>query len=165
MFHSDQYYRYYIMLKYFLDNKFTSYHESFDTWQDAIVASCAALEKQGVVDACYSKAIIECVEKYGPYIVIAPNIAMPHSTENALGVNKTGIGFMKVEKPVSFDDNDEEKSAQLFFTLAACNHEEHLNNMMKLSEMLMDDDLVADLVKVTNDEELLALSKKYAEIV
>ena len=150
------------MLKYFYDNKLTAYHESIDSWQDAIVASCAPLVKQGVVDECYSSSIIACVEKYGPYIVIAPNIAMPHSTENAKGVNKTGISFMKVEKPVVFDPEDDEKNAQLFFTLASCNHEQHLDNMMKLSEMLMDDDLVIELAKVTSDEELLELSKKYA---
>ena len=76
-----------------------------------------------------------------------PNVAMPHSQEGAAGVNKTAIGFMKLEKPVSFDENDPEKDAQLFFTLASCNPDQHLNNMMKLSEMLMNEDVVKALAE------------------
>ena len=86
---------------------------------------------------------------------------MPHSQEGAVGVNKTAIGFMKLEKPVSFDENDPEKDAQLFFTLASCNPDQHLNNMMKLSEMLMNDDLVEVLLKAKTPEDLLALDGKY----
>ena len=50
----------------------------------------------GTVEADYADEIIACIEKYGPYIIIAPDIAMPHSQENAKGVHKTAISFMKV---------------------------------------------------------------------
>ena len=106
---------------------------------------------------------MECVRKYGPYIVIMPKIAMPHSQEGAVGVNKTAIGFMKLEKPVSFDPNDPEKDAQLFFTLASCNPEQHLNNMMRLSEMLMNEELVAELLEAKGPEDLLRLQEKYLD--
>ena len=93
----------------------------------------------------YKEDIIACVEKYGPYIVIAPNIAMPHSQEGAKGVHKTEIAFMKLKKPVSFEEGNPELDAQLFFTLAACNNEQHLQNMSRLSEMLMNEELVEEL--------------------
>lgn len=80
-----------------------------------------------------------------------------------MGVNKTAIGFMKLEKPVSFDENDPEKDAQLFFTLASCNPDQHLNNMMKLSEMLMNDDLVEVLLKAKTPEDLLEIQKTYLD--
>ena len=83
--------------------------------------SCQCLEEDGTIEPNYKEDIIACVEKYGPYIVIMPNVAMPHSQEGAKGVNKTAVAFMKLEKPVSFDENDPEKDAQLFFTLASCN--------------------------------------------
>lgn len=150
------------LLKQFVDRKVTSYQKGFNTWQESIVASCQPLVKEGIIENCYVDAIISCVEKYGPYIVIAPNIAMPHSTEGAKGVNETCIGFMKVEEPVHFDLNDPEKDARLFFVLAAVDHDKHLENMMALSEMLMNDELVQDLLEVTCDEDLLALDQKYA---
>ena len=48
---------------------------------------------------------------------------MPHSTEGADGCYGTAISFMKVETPVDFDPQDEEKKATLFFSLAAMDHE------------------------------------------
>ncbi|MEA4876203.1 PTS sugar transporter subunit IIA [Anaerorhabdus sp.] len=150
-----------MLIQKILDNKVTSYKEGFDTWQEAIRGGAEALIEQGFIEPVYVDAVIACVEKYGPYIVIAPDIAMPHSTEGAEGVLKTGIGFMKVEKAVCFDPNDPEKDARLFFTLAAENHEEHLNNMMELSEMLMNEDLVKDLLEVKNDEDLKKVGEKY----
>ncbi len=149
------------LLNQFLEQKVTSYHEKFDSWQDALTACGQPLVQQGFITEVYIDAIIECVNKYGPYIVIAPDIAMPHSTENAEGVIKTGIGFMKVETPVVFDADDREKDARLFFTLVSSNHDEHLNNMVELSNMLTDDDLVLGLLNVKNDEDLAQLAQKY----
>ena len=152
-----------MLLEDFVNRKLTSFQTSFDSWQDAIRGSGENLIKQGYIDDRYVQAVIACVEKYGPYIVIAPDIAMPHSTEKADGVYKTAISFMKVETPVVFDPNDSEKNARLFFMLAAEDHEAHLKNMMELSEMLMNEDLVSDLLKAKNENDLLAIANKYSE--
>ena len=92
-----------------------------------------------------------------------PNIAMPHSQEGAEGVHKTSIGFMKLDKPVSFDPEDPEKDAQLFFTLASCNPEQHMNNMVRLSELLMNEEVVAALLKAETPEDLLEIQKQYLD--
>lgn len=141
----------------------TSYEESFDDWKEAIRANGQVLKKQGYIEDQYIDAVIACVEKYGPYIVIIPNVAMPHSTEGAPGVLKTGIGFMKVEEPVHFDPNDPEKDARLFFMLASDDPDAHLQNITQLADLLSNDDLVNDLLSVKNDDDLLAVAAKYAE--
>ena len=38
-----------------------------------------------------------------------------------------------------------------------------MNNMMQLADALSNDDLIADLLEVNNDEELLAVAEKYTE--
>lgn len=149
------------LLRKIYDDKVTCYYDKFDNWKEALKGCGVPLIKEGFASEDYIQAIIECVEKYGPYIVIAPNIAMPHSTENAKGALKTGIGFMKVESPVQFDKNDREKDARLFFTLVSVNHEEHLDNMMKLSETLMNEEVIEDLLKVKNDDDFLKVVEKY----
>lgn len=151
------------MLRDFVEKKHYKFAKQAKDWQDAIRMSCESLEADGTVEANYKEDIIACVEKYGPYIVIMPDVAMPHSQEGAVGVNKTSIGFMKLEKPVSFDENDPEKDAQLFFTLASCNPEQHLNNMMKLSEMLMNEEVVKALKKAKTPEDLLEIQKTYLD--
>lgn len=149
------------MLKEFVDKGHYLFVDKVDTWQEAIRLSCQSLEQDNTVDKVYAEEIIRCVEKYGPYIVLLPNVAMPHSQEGAEGVNKTAIGFMKVEEPVHFDPEDPEKDARLFFTLASCDSEQHLENMMKLSEMLLNEELLQGLLEAKSKEDLLALHEKY----
>ena len=152
-----------MLLNDLVAKKLTSYEESFDDWKEAIRANGQVLKKQGYIEDQYIDAVIACVEKYGPYIVIIPNVAMPHSTEGAPGVLKTGIGFMKVEEPVHFDPNDPEKDARLFFMLASDDPDAHLQNITQLADLLSNDDLVNDLLSVKNDDDLLAVAAKYAE--
>lgn len=149
------------MLKEFVETKHFKFAEEAKDWKEAIRMSCEPLEADGTVEANYKEDIIKCVEKYGPYIVITPNVAMPHSQEGAEGVNKTAISFMRLEKPVSFEPGNSEKDAQLFFTLAACNPDQHLDNMSRLSEMLMNEDLIEALAKASTPEDLLELQEKF----
>lgn len=149
------------LLKTFVESKLTCYENKFDNWKDAVQASCNPMIEQGVIDQRYVEAIFACVEKYGPYICIAPNIAIPHSTEGAEGVSKTAIGFMHVNESVYFDENDPDKNAKLFFVLASSNHEEHMNNMMALTSVLMNEEVVNELLKATCDEDLLKIADKY----
>lgn len=151
------------MLREFVEKNHCKFIQEAEDWKDAIRKSCEVLEADGTVEANYKEDIIACVEKYGPYIVIAPNIAMPHSQEGAQGVHKTEIAFMKVEKPVSFEPGNPEKDAQLFFTLASCNPEQHLDNMSRLSEMLMNEDVIRELEKAVCPEDLLEIQKKYLD--
>ncbi len=151
------------MLRDFVEKKHYKFAEEAKDWKDAIRMSCESLEADGTVEANYKEDIINCIEKYGPYIVIMPNVAMPHSQECAQGVHDTAIAFMKLEKPVSFDENDPEKDAQLFFTLAACNPEQHLENMTKLADMLMNDGVMEALLDAHTPEDLLEIQEKYLD--
>ncbi len=151
------------MLREFVEQKHYKFAAEALDWKEAIRMSCESLEADGTIEANYKEDIIACVEKYGPYIVLMPNIAMPHSQEGAEGVHKTSIGFMKLDKPVSFDPEDPEKDAQLFFTLASCNPEQHMNNMVRLSELLMNEEVVAALLKAETPEDLLEIQKQYLD--
>lgn len=151
------------MLREFVEKKHYKFAKEAGDWREAIRMSCESLEADGTVEANYKEDIIACVEKYGPYIVIMPDVAMPHSQEGAKGVHDTAIGFMKLEQPVSFDEEDPEKDARLFFTLAACNPEQHLANMTKLSELIMNEDVVAALLEASTPEELLKIQETYLD--
>jgi PTS system ascorbate-specific IIA component len=132
-----------------------------DSWEDAIRQSCKALENAGIVGEKYAEEIIKCVSENGPYIVLMPGIALPHSMENSPNAYDTAIALTKINRPVSFDDNDAEKTASVFFTLAATDDDLHLKNMRKLFKMLTDEALCADLLKITTKEDVLELDRKY----
>ena len=48
-------------------------------WQAAIRKSAEPLVNQGFVTANYPERVIEIAQKDGPYIVIAPKIALSHA--------------------------------------------------------------------------------------
>ncbi len=131
--------------------------EPVEDWRDAIRKSCKPLEADGTVDPVYAEEIIACVEKHGPYIVLIPGVAMPHSTENATGCHGTAIGFMRVTTPVHFEKDNPERDAQIFFVLASTNQEEHFTNMQRLYAILTDDTVVEKLKCATKPEELLEI--------
>ena len=146
------------MLKEFVEKKHCNFIEEAADWQDAIRKCCQPLVADGTVTEGYAQEIIDCVNLYGPYMVLMPGVAMPHSQQGGGNVRGTAISFMKTEKPVFFDENDPAMYANLFFTLASDNPEKHLDNMQQLSVILSSEDLIAELMQVTNEEELLALA-------
>lgn len=148
----------------FIENNHYVFYDKADSWRDAIYKACEPIIADGTVEKEYADNIVECVSKYGPYIVLMPGIAMPHSTEGGSLVHKTCISFMKLKEPVSFDDSDPEKYADIFFTLASENAEKHLAEMTMLAELLMNEEIVEELHKVTSGEDLIALRDKYAKI-
>lgn len=143
------------MFKEFVEKKHYSFHEGFDSWEDAVRAACEPLLADGTIEKEYPEAIIAKVKEYGPYIVIAPNICIPHAQEG-VGVNDTAICFMKTEKPVHFSD-DPEHDAQLFFVLASTDNAIHLQNLAELSEELSDEDFVEKVLQAKTAEDLYAL--------
>ncbi|NLJ95154.1 MAG: PTS sugar transporter subunit IIA [Clostridiaceae bacterium] len=146
-----------MLLKEIYDNNHYVFHESAEDWREAIRLGCKPLEADDTIEPEYADVLIEVVEKHGPYIVLIPGVAMPHSTENAEGANGTAIGFMRLAKPVSFDENDPSKDAQVFFTLVSTNPDEHMENMQKLYTILTNEEVVEKLKDCTSGEELLEI--------
>ena len=146
------------VLQTIVEKKHYKFVDSVESWQEAVRLSAESLVADGSVDADYYKQIVACIEKYGPYVVFEHYVAMPHSQENASGVHKTGIGFMRVKEEVSFgkDEDGEEKVAKLFFTLAACNPDEHLNNIQQLMGVFCNEELLDALMAANTPEDILA---------
>lgn len=149
------------MLKEIIEKGLYDFTDQCDSWEIAITKSCEKLIEKNIVDENYPKQVIETVNKYGPYIVLVPGVAMPHCQECATGVNDTAIGFMKVKKPVVFDENDRDKDATLFFTVASVDPEKHLENIGQLSEILCNDEVIEALNKVENLDDLKKVQEQY----
>ena len=152
-----------MLLKEIHDKGHFAFTEGPFTWQEAIRECCKPLQADGTVDAVYADEIIACVEKHGPYIVLIPGVAMPHSTENAHGCNDTAIGFMRCATPVHFEEGNPEKDATIFFTLCDTDPDAHLANMTRLYAVLSNDEVIERLKAATCAEDLLEIDKLVAE--
>lgn len=152
------------MLNYFLENHLVDYaHQQPKDWKDAIRLSCQTLLTQGYITDEYVNDIINCVEKYGPYIVIVPGVAMPHASEESNGVKGTAISFTKFNDPITFYDceNNEEKEANLFFTLAAKDPAEHLEHISELMDLLTKDGMIEALQESQNIDDYKEIIQRF----
>lgn len=130
-------------------------------WKDAICKSCLPLVDTGCATPAYAQCIIDCVEEFGPYIVIVPGLAIPHSAKGSPGISQTAISFVRFEQPVVFDPGDREKDASVFFALAAVDEDAHIKNMRQLFKILSNEELLEKLACASSPQELAALDDEY----
>lgn len=60
------------------ENKSIRLQAEAETWQEAVKIGVDLLVAADVVEPRYYRAILDGVEQFGPYFVIAPGTAMPH---------------------------------------------------------------------------------------
>lgn len=137
------------MLKYFHDNDLVRiYDETPRDWREALCIASENLKEKEIITDAYINEIIKNVEVNGAYIVIVPGVVMPHALATGPGVLGTGIGFAKFSEMVSFEEGNPEKQGKLFFTLAAKNEEQHLENIQNLMALLMTDGMIEALSNI-----------------
>ncbi|MGT2666837.1 BglG family transcription antiterminator [Streptococcus rifensis] len=114
-------------------------------WRDAIKFVAKPLKEQGIISSDYIDAMIKSVEEYGPYIVIAPGLALAHARPDD-GAKQLGLSLAIFEEPVLFEDEDQEdKSVQVVFCLSAIDAFSHLNVMKSLVNLMRDTDKIEQL--------------------
>jgi mannitol/fructose-specific phosphotransferase system IIA component (Ntr-type) len=138
-----------------LTKELVTFEKGFKSWEEAIRASSKGLLDLGFIKESYVDSMIESVKEYGPYIVIAPNMAMPHARPEA-GSNKVGFAIMLCEEPVAFSDAPEHQ-ARLFVTLSCVNADTHLKMIQALVGVLGDDEKFNQILNATTKKEILSL--------
>jgi PTS system ascorbate-specific IIA component len=89
---------------------------SADDWRSAVRVSGDALVASGVTEDAYTDEMIATVEQLGPYIVIAPGIALAHSRPSP-AVRRAGISIVTLARPVEFGHRENDP-VRLVVTLA-----------------------------------------------
>ena len=125
--------------------------ESVTDWKDAIRISVQPLEQHGYVESRYKEEIISNVESMGPYIVLAPYIALPHARPEQ-GVKESQIAVTLLQNEVRFAGD--EKPVKLLIALAASDNNRHLDALMNISEILQNEDTVQKILNSKDKEEL-----------
>lgn len=138
-----------------LTKELIRFEKSFDSWEEAIRTSSESLVNGDYINDKYVDEMIQSVKEYGPYIVIAPNIAMPHARPEA-GSNRVGFSVMICKTPVAFSE-EKEHQARLFVTLSCVSADTHLKMMQALVEVLGDEKKVQSLLETTDKDEVLTI--------
>lgn len=137
--------------------------DSVSTWQDAVGLAAQPLLAHGYIEESYIQAMIASINETGPYIVLAPKVAVPHASPDA-GVHQLGISLLQVKEPVDFsEDDDDDKKVQLIFVLAAVDSTAHLRALQELALILDDDEAIDSLIAASDPREILAIIEKIIE--
>ncbi|WP_424618402.1 BglG family transcription antiterminator [Abiotrophia defectiva] len=137
--------------------------DSVSTWQDAVGLAAQPLLAYGYIEESYIQAMIASINETGPYIVLAPKVAVPHASPDA-GVHQLGISLLQVKEPVDFsEDDDDDKKVQLIFVLAAVDSTAHLRALQELALILDDEEAIDSLIAASDPREILAIIDKIIE--
>ncbi|MCS0670430.1 BglG family transcription antiterminator [Cytobacillus firmus] len=135
--------------------------DSAASWQEALQMASQPLLADQSISQHYIDAMIENVNEMGPYIVIAPGIALPHARPEA-GVNKLGMSFLQLKESCAFSEKPEHQ-VRLFFVLAAIDNETHLKALSQLSKMLSDSDNLEKLQNAEKAADVLDIINQYSQ--
>lgn len=147
------------MLNDLIKNDKILFAKSVPTWEDSVWLSARPLLEEGTIEKRYCEKVIANVNELGPYICIAPNIAISHARPED-GANGLGMTILVLEEPAYFDKN-QDRPARVVVTLAAPDNEQHLLALQQLSRLLMED--LENLLNATSEDQILELVEKYSE--
>lgn len=131
--------------------------EKVANWEESIQVAAAPLLQEGYFNDDYVKSMIKSVHDMGPYIVIAPEIAIAHARPND-NVHKVGLSLLKLEEHINFSDNGH--YASLVFVLSAIDNEAHLEILKKLATILSDKETVQSLILANSKSEIINIFKE-----
>lgn len=130
--------------------------EQVDNWEQGITLAAQPLLNQDYFEQSYITSMIDSVKKLGPYIVIAPEIAIAHARPND-EVNKIGLSLLKLNQHINF--SEEGHYASLIFVLSAVDNEGHLEILRHLATTLGDQEVVNQLLKAQEVKDILNIFK------
>jgi mannitol/fructose-specific phosphotransferase system IIA component (Ntr-type) len=131
-------------------------------WREAIRLSGKLFLETGIIEPRYIEAMIRIAEELGPYIVIAPHIALPHARPED-GALETGLCLVKLKPPIAFGHADHDP-VELLFGLVAVDKEVHVRALQTLAEVLSESHFVEELKAAVSVEEIHTIFSKAEEL-
>ena len=128
-------------------------------WRAAVRLAGDALVTSGATAPAYTDEMIATVEELGPYIVLAPGIALAHSRPSR-AVHRAGISLVTLDRPVEFGHRTNDP-VHLVVGLAAPDEEGHVTALSTLAEFLSDEDSRAGLIGATGPDDVLRLVRAF----
>ena len=134
------------------------FQDSVKDYTEAIYLSAKPLLEENVIEERYLKKVISNMHEMGPYIVVAPYIAISHARPED-GVNKLGMSILMLKEAVNFSE-DKDRFVKLVVTLAAPDEESHLTALGQLSELFMNS--MDEIMSSQSKEDILKLINQYS---
>ncbi len=141
------------MLKDYLTPDMIALQVRVADWRQAVRAGGELLVKADKCEVRYVDAMVKAVEEMGPYMVLAPGLALAHARPED-GVKQVGMSIITLASPVEFgsESNDPVK---LVISFGGVDNKSHIGMLQELAEFLMDPANQLFLENATSIEEVL----------
>ena len=124
-------------------------------WREAVEIAGAALTASGATDAGYADDMVRMIEEHGPYVVVAPGLALAHARPGS-AVLRDGLAIVTLAEPVPFGHpyND---PVRVVLALAGASSARHLQLVAGIANIFNDSDAVERLAAATTPDEVRAI--------
>jgi len=135
--------------------------ETAADWRAAVRLAGDALVASGATTPDYTDQMVATVEQLGPYIVIAPGIALAHSRPSP-AVLRGGISLVTLLEPVAFGHRENDP-VRLVIGLAAVDEEGHITALSTLAEFLSDETRQERLIGAADARDVVQLVRTFED--
>ncbi|UAJ80524.1 PTS sugar transporter subunit IIA [Leifsonia sp. ZF2019] len=112
-------------------------------WRDAVRLAGAALTRSGATEQGYADRMIQVIEEFGAYIVIAPGLALAHARPGP-DVNFDGLSVVTLDEPVVFG-HPHNDPVSVVLGLAVSTPEAHVTSVAELANVFNDPEAIPAL--------------------
>lgn len=130
-------------------------------WRAAIRAVGDLLVADGATTDAYTEQMLATVDEFGPYIVIAPGLALAHSRPSE-AVLRTAMSWASLAEPVEFG-HPQNDPVRLVVGLAAVDHTGHSAALARLARMLAQPDRLHTLTEAGDPATVHTIITEYEE--
>jgi PTS system ascorbate-specific IIA component len=129
-----------------------------DDWRAAVRVAGRALTASGATRPGYADEMIRMIEENGPYVVIAPGLALAHARPGP-DVLADGLAVVTLATPVSFG-HPHNDPVSVVLGLAIKSADAHIETVAELANVFNDSSTISRLANARSVAEVLEIMGK-----
>lgn len=126
-----------------------------DGWREAVRLAGDALVDSGCATSEYTEAMIRMVDSHGPYIVIAPGLALAHARPGP-EVRHDGLSVITLAEPVNFGHAHNDP-VRVVIGLAVSAPDAHLTSVAALANVFNDSAAIGEIADAATRDDVRAI--------
>jgi PTS system ascorbate-specific IIA component len=132
-------------------------HADAADWRAAVRVAAEVLARTGAATAAYGDEMVRMIDEHGPYVVIAPGLALAHARPGP-AVLADGLAIVTLATPVAFG-HPHNDPVSVVLGLAIATADEHLAAVASLANVFNDSSAVVELAAATTSDEVLRIMR------
>ncbi len=126
---------------------------SADSWQGVVSIAGNLLLRAGAIWPSYIEAMKDMITLYGPYMVVAPGVALLHAGAE-MGAKRLAVSMVKLRKPVPFG-HETYDPIRIALALSSVDHYSHIQVISEIMDLMGNAQKRAYILRAKTKEQIL----------